>query len=153
MKKIFVPLIAGTLSVALAGGAVAADDPIRKAQELRQAPMKLIGNNFGFMKAMAKGDIPWNAEEFQARGRELGAIGQLDLTRGYVPDSYEGQTRAKPDVDFEIDEFREKMAKFETALREFGGIQGADGMKAKFGDLGENCKGCHKKYKSKEYQD
>jgi len=153
MKKLFMPLLAGTLSVALAGVAMAADDPIRKAQELRQAPMKLIANNFGFMSAMAKGDIPWNAGEFQARGRELGAIGQLDLMRGYVPESYEGKTRAKPDVDFEIDDFREKMQKFEVALRDFGGIADANSMRAAIGDLGENCKGCHKKYKSKEYQD
>jgi cytochrome c556 len=153
MKKMLIPLIAGALSVALAGGAMAADDPVRKAQELRQAPMKLIGNNFGFMNAMAKGDIPWNAGEFQARGRELGAIGQLDLMRGYAPDSYEGKTRAKPDVGLEIDDFEEKMQKFEAALRDFGGMQDADSMRAKIGDLGENCKGCHKKYKSKEYQD
>lgn len=153
MKKMFIPLVAATLSITLAGAALAADDPIRKAQELRQAPMKLIGNNFGFMNAMAKGDIPWNADEFQARGRELGAIGQLDLTRGYVPDSYEGKTRAKPDVDFEIDDFQEKMQKFQVALRDFGGIKDAESMKAKVADLGENCKGCHKKYKSKEYQD
>jgi len=153
MKKMFIPLIAGTLSIALAGGAMAAEDPIHKAQELRQAPMILLGNNFGFMSAMAKGDIPWNPEEFLVRGRELGAIGGLDLTRGYIPDSYEGKTRAKPDIDFEFDDFQEKMQKFQEALRDFGRSKDADSMKAAIGDLGENCKGCHKKYKSKEHQD
>jgi cytochrome c556 len=141
------------LAVALAANNVLAkDDPIKKAQELRQAPMKLIGNNFGFMRAMAEGKIPWDADAFAARGKELGAIGQLDLMRGYIEDSYEGKTRTKPDVELEFDDFTEKMRKFEKALQAFGTKANADAMKAGLEDLGKNCKSCHKKYKSKEYQ-
>ena len=152
MKKNILSSIA-VLALSLGTGhALAKDDPIKKAQALRQAPMKLIGNNFGFMRAMAAGKIPWNANAFVARGKELGALGQLDLIRGYIEDSYEGKTRATADVELEFDDFTEKMRNFEQALQDFGGKPNADAMKAGIKDLGQNCKSCHKNYKSKEYQ-
>ena len=146
-------LSAVALGVSLLVQPALAEDPILRAQELRQAPMKLIVNNFGFMKAMLGGKVAWDEAEFMARGRELGAIGQLDLMRGYIPDSYEGRTRAKPEVELEFDDFTEKMREFETLLQAMGSAADADAMKAGFEDLGEACKACHKGYKSKNYQD
>jgi len=151
LKRIVVPLLAATL-IAGAGSVSASDDPVKKAQELRQAPMKLIANNFGYMNAMAKGKIDWNAGEFASRGQELGALGQLDLLRGYRDGTYEGMTRAKPEVEMEFDEFTEQMRKFERALQDFGAKADAEAMKAGLKDLGKSCKSCHKKFKSKEYQ-
>ena len=143
-----------SISISLSSSAVLAQgDAIKKAQALRQAPMKLIANNFGYMSAMAKGKMAWNADEFMARGKELGALGQLDLLRGYVDDSYAGKTRVKPEVELEFDDYTEKMRKFEQALRDFAAKPNADAMKLGLKDLGKSCKSCHKKYKSKEYQD
>lgn len=150
-SKLF-PLLAGVLGVALVGSATAADDPVRKAQEVRQAPMVLIANNFGYMNAMLKGKVEWNAEEFMARGAELGALGHLDLLRGYIPDSYEGRTRAKPEVELEFDDYSKKMREFEDGLKTVGAAGDAEAMKARVQDLGDMCKSCHKKYKSKNYQ-
>jgi len=149
LKRYLIPALALVLA---AGPAVAKDDPVKKAQALRQAPMKLIANNFGFMNAMAKGKIDWDAQEFASRGRELGAIGQLNLLRGYRDNTYEGKTRAKPEVEMEFEEFSNKMRDFEQALREFGSKPDAEAMKAGLKDLGKSCKSCHKKFKSKEYQ-
>jgi|GEM_PF-2451309 len=151
LQKLMVSLLATGFVLGF-GTAFAKDDPVKKAQELRQAPMKLIANNFGFMNAMAKGKIDWNEQEFALRGRELGAIGQLNLLRGYRENTYEGMTRAKPEVEMEFDEFSDKMREFEKALKDFGAKADAEAMKAGLNDLGKSCKSCHKKFKSKEYQ-
>lgn len=153
LKKLSAALLVCAIlpSVALA----AKPTPIEKAQQLRQAPMKLIANNFGFMNAMMKGKVDWNDGEFLARGRELGAMGQLDLMRGYLEDSYEGKTRAKPDVDLDREDFESKMDKFESQLQGIGQAANrhkVDVLKNKVKELGKSCKSCHKKYKSKEYQ-
>ncbi len=131
---------------------LASDDPIVQAQELRQAPMKLIGNNFGFMVGMLKGEIPWNAAEFSKRGKELSAMGQLDLSRGYVAGSYKGHTRASADIADNMDDFNGKMRDFESALRALSAVTDKpDALKAAVKDLGDSCKGCHKEYKNREY--
>ncbi len=151
LKKLMISLM--VTGVCLGPGmAFAKDDPVKKAQALRQAPMKLIANNFGFMNAMAKGKIEWNEQEFTARGRELGVMGQLDLLRGYRENTYEGMTRAKPEVEMEFEEFSDKMREFEQALKAFGANADGEAMKAGLKDLGKSCKSCHKKFKSKEYQ-
>lgn len=152
MRRKLCALMGGALFVVFSVGVSANEDPIHHAQELRQAAMILIGNDFGYMNAMLKGEVPWSDQQFVERGRELGAIGQLNLLRGFVADSYEGETRAKPDIELEFDEFSDKMHKFESALQKFGAAADAAAMKTQFKDLGENCKGCHKKYKSKEIQ-
>lgn len=140
------------LTAASTGSALAAQDPIVQAQELRQAPMKLIGNNFGFMVGMLKGKIPWNATEFSKRGKELSAMGQLDLSRGYMPGSYQGKTRARTDIVDNRRDFGKKMNEFEAALRGLAAVADKpDQLKAAVKDLGDNCKSCHKKYKNREY--
>ena len=144
-------LLGAALLMVFSVGATAEEDPIHHAQELRQAAMILIGNDFGYMNAMLKGKVPWDDAKFVERGKELGALGQLNLLRGYVADSYEGETRAKPDVELEFEDFSDKMDKFGSALQKFGAGDAAS-MKAQFKDLAENCKGCHKKYKSKDIQ-
>ena len=151
MRGKLTALLSGLLCGAVSMGAAAHEDPIRHAQEVRQSAMILIANDFGYMNAMVKGELPWDDAKFVERGRELGALGQLDLLRGFVADSYEGKTRAKPDVELEFEDFSDKMNKFESALQKFGAGDAAS-MKSQFKDLAENCKGCHKKYKSKEFQ-
>jgi len=145
--------IPAILSMSLVSAhSAAADDPIVKAQELRQAPMKLIGNNFGFMVGMLKGEIPWDATEFSKRGNELAAMGQLDLGRGYIPGSYKGHTRASADIADNMDDFNSKMRDFESTLRDLSAVTGKpDALKAAVKDLGDSCKGCHKEYKNREY--
>lgn len=150
MKKLTMALLVGCFGLNAASLAHSEGGVIERAQELRQAAMTLIGNDFGFMKAMAKGDIPWNDAQFMARGRELGAIGQLDLLRGFVPDSYHGQTHAKPDIELDRDDFDARMHKLEKNLRALGASPDAQVMKARFKDLGQDCRGCHKKFKAKE---
>ncbi len=141
------------LTLGLGSTSAIAQDPVKQAQELRQAPMKLIGNNFGFMTGMLKGEIPWDATEFTKRGKELAALGQLDLSRGYMAGSYKGHTRAKPDISDNMSDFREKMTAFEGDLRNLSGaLSDTDALKGAVKDLAENCKACHKKYKNRDYE-
>lgn len=152
MKRTSLVISAAVLMGMSITQANAAEDPIVQAQELRQAPMKLIGNNFGFMVGMLKGDIPWNAAEFAKRGKELSAMGELDLSRGYMPGSYRGHTRASSDIASNMEDFRSKMTAFEKDLRGLGSVvSDSDKLKGAVKDLGDNCKSCHKKYKNREY--
>lgn len=145
-----ISLIASTVAL---GSVAHAESPAEKAQEIRQAPMVLIGNNFGYMVGMLKGEIPWNSAEFQKRANELSAMGQLDMTRGYqMPGSYKGHTKASTDILKNTADFEEKMSKLRQDLRALESKLGDEtALKSAVKDLGQNCKSCHKEYKNKDY--
>lgn len=138
---------------ALFSGIAQADSPAEKAQELRQAPMVLVGNNFGLMWGMLDGKIPWDSSEFRKRAAELAALGRLDMTRGYqIPESYEGHTKASTDILKNRSDFDDKMSKLREDLKALDStLEDESALKTAIKDLGKNCKSCHKKYKNKNY--
>ena len=129
-------------------------DPNEMALANRQSVMTLVGQNFGPMGAMMKGDIPWNDQQFLRWAQDLAAVTSLDIMRGFRPGSGVGKTRAKPAVWDNMEVFREKMEEMSNdaaalALAAEGGDKQAIG--AAFQELGGDCKGCHDDYKSKDY--
>jgi cytochrome c556 len=121
----------------------------------RQSLFALMGANFGPMSSMIKGEMPWNDEAFQAFAEDLATVSSLDMMRGFPAGSDGGQTRARPEIwenmeDFEAkyEVLREESAKL--ALVSTSGDKRA--ILKQFQRTGGACKNCHDDYKSKDYR-
>ncbi|MGB0720863.1 MAG: c-type cytochrome [Gammaproteobacteria bacterium] len=151
LRSVLTLALAGSL---LSGTALAQDKAQERILKYRQASMALVGDNFGFMGAMMKGEIPWNGEAFARRAQDLAAVSSLDLLRGYPEGSEGGKTKAKADIWLSFDDFKEKMEAFQAAAPALAkAAQAGDKGQAMdaFKDTAKTCKGCHKEYKSKEW--
>jgi cytochrome c556 len=129
-------------------------DPNEMALKYRHAAMTLVGQNFGPMAAMVKGEIPWNDEQFNGWAKDLAAVTSINMMRGFRPGSEVGKTRAKPQIWDNMDDFSGQMKEMpvlagKLAAAAQSGDRGA--IVEAFKAAGGNCKGCHDDYKSKDY--
>jgi cytochrome c556 len=117
----------------------------------RRGAMAVIGWNFGSMAAMAKGDKPYDAGTFARNADIVAFMSKLPL-EGFTPGSETGETKAKPEIWLDMDDFKAKMEKMQTEVEKLaqvakGGDLGAS--KAQLGEAGKACKACHDKYRNK----
>jgi cytochrome c556 len=125
-------------------------DPKKDAIKYRQAAMTLIGANFKPMGAMAKGDVPFNAQEFARRSRDVAAISAIDILAGFPQDTDGDGSKAKPEIWMKWDDFKQKMGDMERAAAKLAeAAKGGDAaaIKKQFGETGKTCKACHDDYK------
>ncbi|HVY04376.1 MAG TPA: cytochrome c [Burkholderiales bacterium] len=130
---------------------VLADTKPEEAIKYRKGVYAVIGWNFRPMAGMVKGEIPYDAAAFARHAEIVAYMSKLPL-EGFVAGSESGDTKAKPEIWLDMDDFKAKMEKMqaETArLAEVakGGDLGA--IKAQFGETGKACKACHDKYRNK----
>ncbi len=130
--------------------AVAEEHP---AIEYRESLMTLVGANFGPMVAMLKGEIPWDDARMAAYGKDLKAVVGLDILRGFPPGSDQGETRAKPGIWENLEDFQKKLEAMQTEATKLGDTAAGADRKA-IGDqiaaTGKTCKSCHDEYKKKD---
>lgn len=129
-------------------------DPNEMALKYRQAAMTLVGQNFGPMAAMVKGEIPWDEAQFNSWAKDLAAVTSINLMRGFRPGSQVGKTRSKPAIWDNMDDFSGQMKEMpELAAKLSSAAQSGDrgAIVEAFKAAGGNCKSCHDDYKSKDY--
>ena len=123
-------------------------------QSYRQSYFTLVAMNFGPIGAMVKGEMPWDDAKLKTFANELGALGNMDVSRAFGPGTDKGTTRPKPEIWENQDDFNSKLTDMRNAL---AGLQVAAGSGDKkivaqaVGDTGKACKACHDEYKSKNY--
>jgi len=81
----------------------------------------------------------------------LAFVSKLPL-EGFVPGTETGETKAKPEIFQDMDDFKAKMDKMnqETAkLAQVAQNGDFDALKAQVGETGKACKACHDKYRNK----
>lgn len=121
------------------------------AIKYRQGVFRVIGWNFGSMAAMAKGKKPYNAEEFARNAEIVAFMSKLPL-EGFTPGSESGDTRAKPDIWLDMEDFKAKLKKMQQevdALAKVAKTGNFDASKEQLGEAGQACKACHDKYREK----
>ena len=123
------------------------------AIEYRESLMTLVGANFGPMVAMLKGEIPWDEARMAGYGKDLKAVVGLNIMRGFPPGSDQGNTKAKPEIWKNLEDFQKKLETMEMEAAKLGDtIAGAD--RKAIGDqiavTGDTCKSCHDDYKKKD---
>lgn len=121
------------------------------AIKYRQGVFRVIGWNFGSMAAMAKGKKPYDAQVFARNAEIVAFMSKLPL-EGFTPGSETGDTKAKPEIWLEMDDFKAKLEKMQQevdALAKVAKAGNFDNSKSQLGEAGEACKACHDKYRNK----
>ena len=148
MKRVLSLLLA-VLFVSSAQAALAqkAEDAIK----YRRGVYSVIGWNFGSMAAMAKGKIPYDAEKFARSADIVAFMSKLPL-EGFTPGSETGDTKAKPEIWLDMEDFEAKLKKMQQevdALAKVAKTGNFDAVKEQLGEAGQSCKDCHDKYRNK----
>ena len=150
MKHLLVaPLLAACISL-FSGTAFAQAKP-EDAIKYRQGVYRVIGWNFAPMAAMVKGDRPYDAAAFARNADIVAYMSKLPL-EGFVPGSEAGETKAKPEIWLDMDDFKVKLEKMQGEAAKLAEIaKGGDfaAIKTQFGETGKACKACHDKYRDK----
>jgi cytochrome c556 len=134
------------------GAAPAAPTPAERAIEYRQAVYKVVAGNFGPLSQVAQG----KAEFSPNAARQAARLAQIATFVGDAfPDiSKEGKTRALPAIWSNRKEFDQIVADFATHTKTLSEVvenssSAGDELKAAVAAVGNDCKACHDKFRSK----
>jgi cytochrome c556 len=138
------------LGIAIGAGATWAQMKPEDAIKYRQSAMFLVGQNFGPLAAMAQGKMPYDKDAAIKYAEIVAFVSKLPL-RGFQPGTdMGGDTKAKPEIWENMDDFKAKLEKMQQETAKLPEVAGDfNALKAQVGDTGKACKACHDKYKNK----
>ncbi|MGP3697563.1 c-type cytochrome [Rhodobacter sp. NSM] len=146
-------VLLSALVAALPAVAMAAD--AEHVVEARKGFFSLLAIEFGPLAAMAKGEMPYDADAAKAHAADLVALTKYNPSDLYAPgtsaDDVKG-TAAKAEIWKDMDAYQSKgMAFFEAvaALEPAAGA-GQKELAAAVGKVGGTCKSCHDDYRMKK---
>jgi cytochrome c556 len=150
MKRLLVALLLIACSSLFAASTFAQVKP-EDAIKYRKGVYTVMGWNFGPMAAMAKGDRPYDAAAFARHAEIVAFMSKLPL-EGFVPGSDSGETKAKPEIWLDMDDFKAKLEKMQAEAAKLAEVAKSgdfNAAKAQLGETGKACKACHDKYRNK----
>jgi cytochrome c556 len=150
MKRILAALLLFACTPLFTAGAFAQAKP-EDAIKYRRGVFAVMGWNFGPMAAMAKGDRPYDAADFARRAEIVAYMSKLPA-EGFVEGSESGDTKAKPEIWLEMDDFKTKLEKMQAEAAKLAEVAKKGDLaaaKAQLGETGKACKACHDKYRNK----
>jgi cytochrome c556 len=135
-----------------AGAATAGPTPAERAIEYRQAVYKIVAGNFGPLSQVAQGKAEFSANA----GKQAARLAQIATFVGdaYPDVSKEGKTRALPAIWSNRKEFDALVQDFATHTKTLAEVvenssSAGDELKAAVAAVGNDCKACHDKFRSK----
>jgi cytochrome c556 len=117
----------------------------------RRSAMYLVGANFGPLAAMAQGKRPYDKDAAIKHANIVAFVSKLPL-EGFVPGTDTGDTKAKPEIWQDQEDFKAKMDKMNQETAKLGQVAQTgdfEALKAQVGETGKTCKSCHDKFKNK----
>jgi cytochrome c556 len=144
----------GLILVAGLTGAAHAQTPFGKAEnaiKYRQSAMFIMGQHFGRIGAVAKGERPYNKDEV-ARSAAIAAEMSKLPWEGFAAGTDKGETHAKPEIWTDAAKFKSDGEKMEQEMAKLAEVaKGGDlaAIKTQFGATGKTCKSCHDDFKKK----
>ena len=124
------------------------DDAIR----YRQSALNVMGQHFGQIAAMVRGDRPFDAAIATSHAETVERMSHLPFDAFFVSGADKGgNTKAKPEVFTERDKFLAgaKRLQGETAKLTAAAKSGDLGtVRTTFGGVGAACKACHENYRA-----
>lgn len=132
------------------------DDPNLALIKARKGEMELRSYNLEPLVAMAKGEIPYDAEMAANLANNLQMLLQLDMGRAWAPgtgnDKYPGKTAALPKIWSTYPEIAEYGKKYAGTVKTLAGSagNGLNDLRANLGDVGKACKACHDDFNEKK---
>ncbi len=148
MKHFKIVLSAAAL-IAISGTAFAQFQSAEKAIEYRQSVMTVMGNHFGRIGAVTKGETPYNKDEVAKNAAIVAMMSNLPW-QAFGPGTEGGKSR--PDVWSDSAKFKSAADKLQVATANLNtAAQSGDleSIKKAFGATGQACKGCHDDFKKK----
>ncbi|MGB5422595.1 MAG: cytochrome c [Desulfobacterales bacterium] len=146
MKKMATVLIVLTLIIGFLGVAYAQFAKPEDAIQYRQSVMFLIGQHFGRMAAVVKGQSPYDKAAFEQNAAIVDTLVKLPWEAFMFPGTDKGKTGLKSSAFKEEEKFMQDAKKMETEtakLAETSQTGNLDAIKAQFGETGKSCKSCH----------
>jgi len=146
LSKVAVPVAVILLSTSVLAQPTP-EEQAERATELRQSIFKLLGSNFGPLRAMGRGDIPVNAELAEKAATRISQL-SLMITDYFAYDTraFDVETEALPVIWEETDAFAVKARNLTEAANDVLAAVASGDMDAiqdTAGSLGQNCGGCH----------
>ncbi len=138
----------------MAVAVTAVNAKFNKAQDAiryRQAVMTLIGQHFGSMGQVAKGDEPYNQTSFAEEAAVLEMLSKMPWDAFMYPESDRGKTKLKSKALKNKDDFMQAARKHESETAKLAATAKTgdfNAIKAQFGATAKTCKGCHGEFKS-----
>jgi cytochrome c556 len=130
-----------------------APTPAERAIEYRQAVYKVVAGNFQPLAAVAQGKADFNEDAARKNAARLAQIA------GFVGDAFpdvskEGKTRALPAIWSQRAEFDAIVKDFNTHTKTLSDVvenssSAGTELKAAVAAVGNDCKSCHEKFRSK----
>lgn len=121
------------------------------AVEYRQSALYLLGNHFGRIGAIVKGDVPFNKDDV-AKNAELVAMLSKLPWPAFENGATNAKSKAKPEVFSDHAKFQAAADKMQTAVAQLNVVaKGGDlaSIKKAFGEAAQTCKSCHDNYRQK----
>nr|WP_136249733.1 cytochrome c [Ningiella ruwaisensis] len=157
MKKIqlisLITLVSSLLfSFALSAQTVQSQKQAEAAVQFRQAILQLVRSNMGPMGAMAKGEIPYDAQLMIKNSQRIEQLG-LMMEDYFRPDTreFDVETAALDKIWENEADFYKKAQDMVTAainVQEIATAGAQDEYRKAIGSLGATCKACHDDYKA-----
>lgn len=144
-------VLAAAVVAAMAFAAVALAASTTEVIKNRQAAMESIGDAVGGLAAIAKGEVPFDAEVVKAKATTI--KDHLQMASELFPEgSHEGEveTRAKPEIWSNHADFVEKLETAQAAAESLKSVAEESTFRPAFGKLGNACKSCHQTYRRPE---
>lgn len=141
----------GSVIALTAGTALSVSADEEDFIKYRQAVMKTNGGNISGVVAIIKGKVPYK-EDLVAHATGLNEIAMI-LPNAFKQKTTGGETRAKPEIWEDWDDFQQKIKDLQSATAELlaaANSGGAAAAGAKLGAVGDACSACHKKYRAKK---
>ena len=151
MSKIFVGVAVATAFSAAAH----AQSPFARPEDAikyRQSALFIMGQHFGRIGAVVKGERPYNKDEVVHNAAIAEQMSTLHW-EAFVPGTDKGNTRARPEIWSDPAKFKSAAEKMEQQMSKLaqvtkGGELGA--IKTQFGETGKACKACHDEFRKKD---
>jgi len=135
------------------GAAPAGPTPAERAIEYRQAVYKVVAGNFGPLSQAAQGKADFKPESASKQATRLAQIATF-IGDAYPDISKEGKTRALPAIWSNRKDFDQIVADLTTHTKTLAEVaenssSAGDEFKAAVAAVGNDCKACHDKFRSK----
>ena len=148
MKTVAKTLVVLVIFCILIGGAWAQFSSPEKAIKYRQSVMFVIGQHFGRLGAMVKGEQPYDQTSFANNTAVIESLAGLPWEAFLVPGSDQGKTTMKSSVLKDPNGLKSLSQQFEFEVGNLAAAsksQDFNAIKAQFGAVAQSCKSCHSK--------
>jgi cytochrome c556 len=148
-RKLMTGVVVVMMVGIMTGAAIAQFAKTEDAIKYRQSIMFLIGQHFGRMAVVVKGEAPYNKEAFEKNAVLVDTLYRLPLEAFVVPGSDKG-SNMKPEALTEKDKLTQL---HDSTLEQLGKLVSVakagdlNAIKPVFGVVGNSCGACHKAYR------